>query len=319
MPRVERRAGMREIDMLVAGDRAEYPANEIAALRVLTYGAGREDAAVPDAGSQREDVMRRFMIPIIAISIAVAPATLEAQRPGQRKTATAVRPAQRGQTVRPAERGQAGAQAGAVLADPIQRILEHREQLNLTTAQVTRIERIQAQLAEKNRPLMEQLQSKLPEGAARQMVAAQGRGVQPEMRERLRNLPDSVRNLSEEQRRELRERMVARRDSMKDSMPDSAARRTRARVGADSVSTAQRDKMRTRAQTDARGTQDRGVRAGAVAGAKADELRPIVEKIRANTERAMTQVENVLTPEQRAKLPEAKKVVPARRGGGQPR
>jgi len=228
--------------------------------------------------------MRRLMIPIIAISIAVVPATIEAQRPnqaaGQRPAATA-----RGQV---ADR----------IADPIQRILDSRDELSLTSAQVTRIERVRTQLATQNRPLMVKVEAVLPEGA--RMAGA------PQMRERMRARQDSVGDLTEEQRRELRTKMDARRDSMRGN---ADTQRDRIRARADSMTPEQRAKLREKAG------DMRPERAGAMAG-QMEEIRPLMEQIRDNTQKAMEQVEGVLTARQREKLRDLRPAAQPRRGGG---
>ena len=81
--------------------------------------------------------------------------------------------------------------------DPFARLLERRQELNLTAQQVSRIEAIRARLQAQNQPLMEQLQ------AARRQAGLPDRSVESRGGERPR--------LTEEQRaaaRQMRERMA---------------------------------------------------------------------------------------------------------------
>jgi hypothetical protein len=150
-------------------------------------------------------------------------------------------------------------------AMPAARIIELREELALTAEQVERINGIQEQLREQNGPLLEQL------AAARQEM--QGR-----------------RQLTDEERA----RMQQRREAMRDSM------RSRA-----SMSAEQREQMRAQMQERrANGMRARSDSAGRPGPGMPDELRPVMEQLRANTAGAMQQIQETLTTEQQQKLRE---------------
>ncbi|HEX2168638.1 MAG TPA: Spy/CpxP family protein refolding chaperone [Longimicrobiales bacterium] len=176
--------------------------------------------------------------------------------------------------------------------DPATRILALRQTLALTEAQIDQIGRVRATLEERNAPLLAQL------SAARDQMRAERQQVTPEQRE--------VRRAQMQERREaMQERREAMRDSVERMTPE------------------QREQMRTRMQERAGKVRQR---AGAAARPGiSDELRPVMEQLRSNTQEAMQQIQSVLTEEQRQKLQElrtAQRHRPAmqrmRRGGGEP-
>jgi hypothetical protein len=123
--------------------------------------------------------MRRFMISAIALSLAAAPAALEAQAAPR------------------TERPQAGARAGGI-GNPAARVLQHRDALGLTLDQVRQLQQLQAQYADRNQPLLDQLRSVRP-----------AMGLRGE--------------LTDEQRAELRQRRQGMRDGGRHATPEARA------------------------------------------------------------------------------------------------
>lgn len=210
--------------------------------------------------------MRRLIFPIIAVAMAAAPLALEAQTPR-------------------AERGQAGVRAGGV-GNPAERVLQHREVLNLTADQVRQLEQLQARFAAENQPLLDQVRAVRPEFGQRE--ARQGmrpRGMRPR-----------AERLTEEQRDQLRQR----REQMAQASPEERAA-LRAEL---------REEMRQRAQ--ARTPEERqemrermlAARSNPEARAQLEALRPVIQQLRENHTEAREQVQAVLTAEQTAKLRE---------------
>ncbi|MGH7465298.1 MAG: Spy/CpxP family protein refolding chaperone, partial [Longimicrobiales bacterium] len=211
--------------------------------------------------------MRRYTFPamaLVAMTALALPAVAAAQTP---------RPEARriGPPGRMAEHGM-----------PAARILELREELGLTDAQVERIRGIQTELQAQNRPLLEQLSNARREmRAAREQMTAEQR----------------------EQMQQQREQMQQRRAAMRDSMQARAE-----------LTPEQRDQMRA-AMQQRREARQRPEFAGRHRASIPDELRPVVEQLRTNTENAMQQVRSTLTAEQQEKLRELR---PAQRRQGEP-
>lgn len=151
-------------------------------------------------------------------------------------------------------------------AMPAARILELREELGLTAEQVERIGGIQEQLREQNRPRLEQLKAARPEMQA-------GR-----------------RQLTDEERAQLRQRREALRDSMRSRAPITAEQREQMRA-----------QLHERRANAMRARSDGAVRRRA---GIPDELRPVLEQLRANTAGARQQIQETLTAEQQQKLRE---------------
>lgn len=74
-------------------------------------------------------------------------------------------PAAQGEQAREGHRGHARGQHGPGMGGPVQRMLAQRERLNLTDAQVQRLEGIQRDLQARNEPLVQQLRAAFPERA----------------------------------------------------------------------------------------------------------------------------------------------------------
>lgn len=207
--------------------------------------------------------MRRMTIPAIALAISLAPAALSAQ-------------------TQPAPRGP----RAEVRGPAVERIIAQREQLGLSQQQITELRRIQTQLEEKNRPLLEQLRT------ARENITPEQRA---EMRQRMQQVTP-----------EQRAQMQARRDSMRERMQHmTPEQREQMRERMRSLTPEQRAEMRPRAQRGNRPGMGPGMRGGVNA-----ELQPVLEQIRTNTRAAAEQVHATLTAEQRQKLIELR---PARR------
>ena len=198
------------------------------------------------------------------------PAQSDAQTPQQ----------ERGRKVQPGP----GAQARGPGGDPAARIIELREELSLTDAQVAEINSIRERLRAENAPLMEQMQ------AAR----AQMREERPQP------TPEQV------------EQMRARRDAMHDSMRGRADRMREQRA---TMTPEQRAEMqqRMRAEREQREGEMRARAGTARQDRMPEELRPVMEQLQANTRKAVEQVHSVLTPEQQEKLRELR---PEQRRGG---
>jgi hypothetical protein len=195
--------------------------------------------------------MRHYIIPALAFSAITAlalPSAADAQTP-------------------PAGRQEMGRsmRAGPAMA-PAARIIEMREELDLTTEQVEKIRGIQSQLEQQNAPLLEQLA-----GARQEMQA-------------------SRQSMTDEERAAMQQRREAMRDSMRSRAPMTDEQREQMRA-----------QMQERRENGARGRQDgqRAMRADVPA-----ELQPVMEQVRANTQRAMEQIQSTLTSEQQQKLRE---------------
>lgn len=224
--------------------------------------------------------MRRNTGLLIAFFMIAAPAALSAQ----------TRPARPGQPEAPAlhERPVPG-------VEHADHILAYREELGLTTQQVTRIRGLRTQLIEQNRPLVDRLaqsaqQHVRPEQRVQQLQQQQQRGrVQQQLRQlqqRAQQQRQRTGQLSGEQRQQMQ--MQQRQDSM----------RTRMQALTEEQRQAARELARQRTQAPGR--------AGAgMSGQVADEAtRARLEEMRTNTRQIVEQINDVLTPEQHAKLRE---------------
>ena len=221
--------------------------------------------------------MRRHTaaLALAALTAMMIPAAVDAQTPRQ---------------------GDRDAHAGRMGAgQPAERILELRQELGLTEEQVAGITRIQAELRSKNEPLREQL------AAARQAMQTRHEQMTPEQRESMRAQMQARRETMRDsmQARQRTPGMQARREAMRDSM--------QARRG--QMTPEQRAQMRERMGAGMESRRDGAVRprAGQAAGMgmmMPEELRPVMEQMRSNTETAMQQIRATLTAEQQAKLRE---------------
>ena len=123
--------------------------------------------------------MRRYLI--FALLLTLAPSAAQAQRPGPMR----------------------GEHHGAD-RDPIQFILEHRQDLALTAEQVQRLEAIRAELKRENDPLIARLREQMPD-----------RPAADSLRQRMRQR----RELTDEQRQQMRARMEQMRARMEEMRP----------------------------------------------------------------------------------------------------
>jgi Spy/CpxP family protein refolding chaperone len=221
--------------------------------------------------------MRRLMLPVIALSLAAAPAVTEAQTPRAQRSAA---------------EGHGPWLAGG---NPAARVLQHRETLGLTAAQVQQLEQLQQQITQRNEPLLQQLQAVRPAGRASGAQLAPERREQmqqrmqerqaqltPEQRERMQALREQMRAASPEQRAELRERMQAHMRELHAVTPE------------------QREQLRQQME------QRRAERQQPTAEQRArmDALRPVMQQLHASNEQARRDVEAVLTAEQQTRLRE---------------
>jgi Spy/CpxP family protein refolding chaperone len=218
--------------------------------------------------------MRRLMLAVTALSLAATPAVTQAQTP------------------RPERGGMMGGMMGmrgpvvaqGALGNPAARVLEQREALALTSAQVRQLQQLEAQHEARMQPLIEQLQAERPGIMAR---GAMGRGaaqLTPEQREEMREQMQAQRG----QMQERRENMQARREQMRQATPE------------------QREQMRTRMQAEMKAQREQ--RAAAIANpalrAQVQALQPIMEQLQQSREQARQEVVAVLTAEQHARLQE---------------
>jgi Spy/CpxP family protein refolding chaperone len=206
--------------------------------------------------------MRRTFIPVMALSLAVAPLALEAQ------------------TTRP-ERGQAGVgprggmgMHAAVTANPAGRVLQHRAALGLSLDQIRQLQQLQAQIDTRNQPLRDQLRAARP-AVDRAEVRERGAALTAEQREQRRAQMEEMRtrmqNATPEQRAQMREQM---REQMQADM--------RERFGP--------------------GTAPRGRAADPEMRQRMEALRPVMEQLQQSNQQARNEVQAVLTAEQHAKL-----------------
>jgi hypothetical protein len=226
--------------------------------------------------------MRRFMLPIIALSLAAAPVAVEAQTPR-------------------AERGQFAGRGGGMV-NPAERVLEHREALGLSLDQVRQLQQLQAQIATRNQPLLDQLQ------AARPQLTDEQRAQRREAR---------LAQLTPEQRAQ----MEQRREQMATATPEQRQQmRQEMRQRMEQLTPAQRAEMRQKArgQRGDRGERgERGQRArNPEARAQMEALQPVMQQLRQSHEQAREQVHAVLTAEQTTRLRE---LMSQRRGEGRAR
>lgn len=142
-------------------------------------------------------------------------------------------------------------------------LLGHRAELGLTAEQVTRLEAIAQRLREQNAPLVEQLRAS---GHFQDRAGArQG---------------ERMRNMTPEQRAEMRERMQAMTPEQRRAMRDQMRAQMQQRR-------AEGDSMRVRQRREV-----------------PEALRPTVEQIRQNARAAHQEAMAVLTPEQQSRLGE---------------
>jgi Spy/CpxP family protein refolding chaperone len=224
--------------------------------------------------------MRRLMLPVIALSLAAMPAMTEAQTPRAQRSAA-----------------EGHGPRLMIGGNPAARVLQHREALGLTAAQVQQLEQLQQQITQRNEPLLQQLQAVRPTGSpARGAQRAPERRDQmqqhmqerqaqltPEQRERLQALREQARDASPEQRAQLRAQM------------QEQMRELRAQVTPE-----QREQVRQRME------QRRAERQQPTAEQRArmDAVRPVMQQLRASNQQARRDVEAVLTAEQQTRLRE---------------
>jgi hypothetical protein len=223
--------------------------------------------------------MRRFMIPIIALAVVAAPAALEAQTP------RGERPAARG----PGPFGFFGPQAGA---NPAARVLQQREALGLTAEQVRQLEQLQAQITQRNEPLLRQLEAARP-------AAGQRAGMQqmtPEQREQMRaRMQERQTQVTPEQRAE----MQARREQMRTA---TSAERDRLRAEMQEQMAQRRQQMQEQLTAEQRAQMEQRRQRTEQQRTQLETLRPVMQQLRESTVQARRDVQAVLTEDQQARL-----------------
>jgi Spy/CpxP family protein refolding chaperone len=157
-------------------------------------------------------------------------------------------------------------------------ILQHRAELGLTPQQEQQLTAIAERLRAQNQPLMEQIRaSGAMQRGERSGEARRGQGARGDM--------------TPEQRAEMRQRMQNMTPEQRAAMRGQMRQR-----GADATPE-QREQMRARMQ-ERRAAGERGARGARVP----EELRPLMEQMRANSQAAMQEARAVLTAEQQARL-----------------
>jgi Spy/CpxP family protein refolding chaperone len=149
--------------------------------------------------------MRRFMISVIALSLAAAPTVLEAQGTPR------------------AERAPHGTRAGGI-GNPAERLLQHREELGLTLDQVRQLQQQQAHYAERNQPLLDQLREVRPS------MGMRGGAVTPEQRAELRERMQGMRGGARQATPEARAQFEALRPVLEELRSNHAQAREQARA-----------------------------------------------------------------------------------------
>jgi Spy/CpxP family protein refolding chaperone len=192
------------------------------------------------------------------------------------------------QARQPGQRGPA-----AFDRNPVARVLAQRAELNLTADQVARLEAIRTRLEQQNRPLMEQIRAQAPErqrgDAARQMTPEQ----RAELRQRMEAQRAQRQQLTPEQRAE-------RRQQMQQLTPEQRREQMQARRAE-----FERDltpEQRQRFEARRAGMQERR-----------QQLQPVMQQIRENRQEALAATRAVLSAEQQARLQELHR----QRGGEQ--
>jgi hypothetical protein len=232
---------------------------------------------------------------------------------------------------------------------PLARMMERQAELGLTAEQVARLESIQSRLQQQNAPLVAQVRearmgAERGERGARQ-VPEEIRPAMQQLRQNNRAAMEEVRAvLSDEQRAKLRETMrrgmrqgtggqgarAARPGEHGQAMPLARVLEHRAELGLTAEQVGRLESIQARlqqqnapllAQLSASGAMrgagvERGQRERAAARVP-EEIRPVMQRIRQNTQTAMQEVRTVLTDEQQVKLRDSmRQGMRERRGDG---
>lgn len=160
--------------------------------------------------------IRSFAL-LAALLATAAPAV--AQQQGQ----PAPRGEHRGEHHGPGEHGRRMKGEGRRFGNPLEHLLQRREQLNLTAEQVARLEAVQRRVQEQNRPLMEQLRQLRGPAGARPERGARGAELTPEQREALRRTREQARPIMER----LRENNQAARREVEQVLTDAQKQQLR--------------------------------------------------------------------------------------------
>ncbi|CAN5705456.1 hypothetical protein BH23GEM9_BH23GEM9_17100 [soil metagenome] len=269
--------------------------------------------------------MRRAILPVIAFAIVAAPAALEAQTPRAERTDRAH------------SAGHFGA-FGMAAGNPAARVLEHREALGLSLDQVRRLQQLQAQVEQRNQPLLDQVREARPAMAGgmrrgaevtpeqreqmRERMQQRGAQISPGQREEMRERMQQP-QISPGQREQMRERMQqrgaqvspeqragmeARREQMRQATPEQREllrqeMRGQMKQRVEQATPEQREQLRQRRGDGPAGLRPSGPRqASPEMRAQMEALRPVLEQLRESTEQARRDVQAVLTAEQQAQL-----------------
>ncbi|HEX7240167.1 MAG TPA: hypothetical protein VF263_07875, partial [Longimicrobiaceae bacterium] len=90
----------------------------------------------------------------VALALSAAPLPLLAQNPS-----APAAPRERAERPARAERGMRGVRGAEGFRSPVTRLVERREQLGLTAAQVSRLQAIEQRLRSQNQPLVERMRA----------------------------------------------------------------------------------------------------------------------------------------------------------------
>jgi Spy/CpxP family protein refolding chaperone len=202
-------------------------------------------------------------------------------------------------------------------------ILSHRAELGLTAQQEQQLTAIAERLRAQNQPLMEQLRaSGAWQRGERSGDARRGHGARGNMTpEQRAQMHERMQSMTPEQRAQMHERMqgmtpeqrAQMHERMQDMTPEQRAQmhermqnmtpeqreamRGQMRERGANVTPEQREQMRARMQ-ERRAAGARGARGAGVP----EELRPVMEQMRANAQAAMQEARAVLTAEQQTRL-----------------
>jgi periplasmic protein CpxP/Spy len=236
--------------------------------------------------------MRRYIVPVLALSLAAMPAAAAAQTPR----------AQHGM--------HAGAAAGGgAMLNPAARVLLHRDALGLSLDQVRQLQQIQARTEQQNQPLLDQLQAAAP-GMGRGMAqqARQLPQMTPEQREAMRTQMQERRGqMTPEQRAGMQAQMQERRAGMQAQMQERRGQMTPEQREAMQAQMQERRAGMQAQMQERRARMTPEQRAGMQAQmqerrAGFEALRPVREQLQANHQQAREEVQAVLTSQQQEQL-----------------
>ncbi len=238
------------------------------------------------------------------------------------------------------ERGGRGFGAGGPGMNPVEMILEHRSELNLTADQVGKLESVAKKLDEQNQPIIAELQKLRGNGRSEELTEQQ--------REQVRAAMEKVRDNREDAQKAVAEILTAQQEEQLHSfMPKPGERggmaggrggrggpgafggaqrnpiesilehRTELALTSEQVSKLEAIASKLKEQDapimeSMRQFRQDGTRGGDLTDKQREEMRDAMEKMRDNREDALKSAHDVLTKDQQQKLESLR---PERRGG----